>query len=238
MTVKESIENLVQQIGELQDTVKDHSDDQATLDIEKLGEELLAMRGSIDTLNAAEEERAADRITRRGDPIGPVADPQAILAAVSAGDLELAKFLKARPSFEGRAPHGKFAGQKISDLMFTRNLLQACAKLDPSGVRSGPSDAITKLLDATTAGAGDEFVPTGMAAELWAESFLQSKIAGALGIVPMPTDPFDFPAGWGSITWRKGGVGEATAAQDPATAKSTFTATEQIAEINWAYDLD
>ena len=95
-----------------------------------------------------------------------------------------------------------------------------------------------KLLDATTAGAGDEFVPTGMAAELWGDAFLASRIVGALGVVPMPTDPFDSPVGWGAITWRKGGAGEATAAQDPATAKSTMTATEQIAEVNWDYDLD
>ena len=238
MTIKDSIEKLTQGIAELQNTVKEHADDRATIDIDKLGEDLLAMKTSIDEMQASEEQRSADLRVRKGDPVGPETDPQAILAAISSGDLELAKFLKERPTFEGRAREGKFAGQKISDLQFTHNLLEACARLDPKGVTKGPGDELTKLLDATTAGAGDEFVPTGMAAELWADSFLQSKIVGALGIVPMPTDPFDFPAGWGSITWRKGGVGEATAAQDPATAKSTFTATEQIAEINWAYDLE
>jgi hypothetical protein len=54
----------------------------------------------------------------------------------------------------------------------------------------------------------------------------------------MPTDPFDSPVHWGAITWRKGGAGEATDAQNPATAKSTMTATEIIAEVNWNYDLD
>ena len=238
MTVKDSIEKLIQGISELQDTVKEHADDRATIDIEKLGEDLLAMKSSIDEMQAAEEQRAADLRVRKGDQIGPETDPMAIIAAISAGDLELAKFLRDRPTFEGRSKQGKFAGQKISDLQFTHNLLEACARIDPKGVTRGPSGELTKLLDATTAGSGDEFVPTGMSAELWADAFLQSKVIGALGVVPMPTDPFDFPAGWGAITWRKGGVGEATAAQDPATAKSTFTATEQIAEVNWAYDLD
>jgi HK97 family phage major capsid protein len=238
MSVKDSINDLVQQIGELQNTVKEHADDRATVDIDKLGEELLVMRSSIDDLQAAETKRQEERIIRQGDPIGVEADPHAVLAAVASGDVELAKYLQSRPSFEGRVTHGKFAGQKYSDLAFTRNLLDRISAFDQKGKIKPPSAELTKLLDATTAGAGDEFVPTGMAAELWADSFLQSKVVGALGIVPMPTDPFDFPAGWGSITWRKGGVGEATASQDPATAKSTFTATEQIAEVNWAYDLD
>lgn len=238
MTVKESIEKLTQGIAELQNTVKDHADDQATIDIEKLGEDLLEMKNSIDEMKAADDKRADDLRVRKGDPVGPETDPQAVLAAIASGDHELAKYLQKRPTFEGRAREGKFAGQKISDLMFTKNLLDRLSGFDQKGKIKPPSDELTKLLDATTAGAGDEFVPTGMAAELWADAFLQSKVVGALGVVPMPTDPFDFPAGWGSITWRKGGVGEATAAQDPATAKSTFTATEQIAEVNWAYDLD
>ena len=235
--LEEKIDALNNELVNLQTVVKDHKTDPATIDFEKLEE-------TFGTLLDARDEKLVEKLKdddpplRRGDPIGPETDGEAVLAAVSSGDFALAKALKTRPSFEGRARSGKFAGQKISDLMFARNFLEHAAALDPRGVKVGPSDELTKLLDATTAGTGDEFVPTGMAAELWADAFLGSKIVGNLGIVPMPTDPFDFPLGWGSITWRKGGAGEATDAQDPATAKSTFTSTEQIAEVNWNYNLD
>ena len=137
----------------------------------------------------------------------------------------------------GLVEEGKFKGQKMADVIFAGNFLQRARNLDPAGVRQ-ISDSMQKLLDATTAGAGDELVPTGMAGELWENFFLGSKVVDRLGVVSMPTDPFDMPVHWGAVTWRKGGAGEATAAQNPATAKSTFTATEQIAEINWNYDLD
>ena len=137
----------------------------------------------------------------------------------------------------GLVEDGKFAGQSLADTIFTGNFLKRARELDPAGAAE-VSPGMQKLLDATTAGAGDELVPTGMAGELWENFFLASKVVDRLGVVPMPTDPFDSPVAWGAITWRKGGAGEATAAQNPATAKSTLTATEIIAEVNWNYDLD
>jgi hypothetical protein len=54
----------------------------------------------------------------------------------------------------------------------------------------------------------------------------------------MPTDPFDIPLGLGDVTWRKGTENTATTASDTATAKSTMTTTELVAEVNWSYTLD
>jgi hypothetical protein len=137
--------------------------------------------------------------------------------------------------------YGKYEGQKANDVMFMHYLLDSAHRADPTKCRP-PSkelaDINQKLLTATGTATGDEYVPTGMAAELWSDWFLGSKIVSALGVVPMPTDPFDFPVSWGSLTWRKGGAGEASDAQDPATAKSTMTSTEQIVEVNWNYDLE
>jgi hypothetical protein len=77
-----------------------------------------------------------------------------------------------------------------------------------------------------------------MASQLWSDMFLAAKVVPTIGVVPMPSDPFDMPLGWGTITWRKGTQNTATTVSDPATAKSTLTSTEQVAEVNWAYDLD
>lgn len=95
-----------------------------------------------------------------------------------------------------------------------------------------------KALTATGAGTGDELVPTGMAAELWQDFFSASRVAADIPTQPMPTDPFDMPLGLGDVTWRKGTQNTAPTASDPATAKSTLTATEQVAEVDWSYDLD
>src|SRR3972149_1793407 len=67
---------------------------------------------------------------------------------------------------------------------------------------------------------------------------MASRVAADLPNQPMPTDPFDIPLGLGDVTWRKGGQGQVTTPQNVATGKSTLTATEQIAEVDWSYNLD
>jgi len=214
--MSEKIDALIQEIQELTTTVKEHADDRATIDIDKLSDELAA---KVDAMTQAKADEAeANRPVRKGEWVGPegfrVQDP-------------------------GLVEEGKFAGQRVDDVLFAGMFLRQAEKLDARGVKGGLSPDMEKLLSATGSGTGDEFVPTGMAAELWENAYLQSKVVNALGpAIPMPSDPFDFPVGWGSITWRKGAAGEASDAQDPATAKSTMTATEQIAEVNWEYDLE
>ena len=95
-----------------------------------------------------------------------------------------------------------------------------------------------KLLTSTGTGTGDELVPTGMATELWQDFFSAARIVGDLPSQPMPTDPFDVSLGLGTITFRKGGQGQAVSAQNPATAKSTLTSTELVADVEWSYNLD
>lgn len=211
------LEELTQQLAELNTTVREHLDagDKATLDMDGLE---ASVKGIVDQQVALRlQESEKNRPVRKGEWVGPEGFKEQSLGRVEAA--------------------GKYHGQKISDLAFAHAFLTRAHELDSRGAKA-PSEALAKLLTATTTGAGDELVPTGMAAELWEDSFLASKVVSALGVVPMPTDPFDMPLAWGAITWRKATAGEAAAAQDPATAKSTLTATEQIAEINWNYDLD
>ncbi len=97
--------------------------------------------------------------------------------------------------------------------------------------------AAVKALTSTTSGAGAELVPTGLATSLWADFFLASRVAGAFVPVDMPTNPFDVPTGLGDVTWRKGTQNIGTVSSDPATGKSTLTATELMTEQNWSYTL-
>jgi HK97 family phage major capsid protein len=132
---------------------------------------------------------------------------------------------------------GKYAGKTATDIGFTYNLLQRANALNPSTVRV-PSDELQKALTSTGSGTGDELVPTGMASELWQDFFLSSLIVANMDRIAMPTDPWDWPLELGDVTWRKGTQNTATTASDPATAKSTFTSTEQVTEVNWSYTLD
>jgi hypothetical protein len=125
--------------------------------------------------------------------------------------------------------------------MFADWMLSKAAAMKAPGA-SGPSSElrgiVSKALTATGAGTGDEYVPTGMAASLWNDFFIQSRVASQFDTVQMPTDPWDWPLGWGDGTWRKGTQNTATTVSDPATAKSTMTATEQVLEYNFSYSLD
>jgi HK97 family phage major capsid protein len=129
---------------------------------------------------------------------------------------------------------------KAIDYAMTAALLTKAHSLMPDRVKP-PSDDLmeaAKALTSTGSATGDELVPTGMAGQLWEDIFLASRVAANIMTIPMPTNPFDVPLGLGDVTWRKGTENTATTASDPATAKSTLTATELVAEVNWSYTLE
>ena len=98
--------------------------------------------------------------------------------------------------------------------------------------------AALKAMDATTAGSGDELVPTNLMPQLWDDFFLASRVVGSLQRIDMPTNPFDIPLGLGSVTWRKGVMNSATTQSNPGTNKVTLTATELVTEQAWSYTLE
>lgn len=135
---------------------------------------------------------------------------------------------------------GKFAGHKTDELLFVNYLL---GKAKANGLDVKPAskelkDIAAKALTATGAGTGDEYVPTGMAATMWKDALLASRVASQFANIQMPTDPWVWPLSWGAITFRKGTQNTATTVTDPATASSTFTATELVAEVDFSYSLD
>lgn len=134
---------------------------------------------------------------------------------------------------------------KAADLYIAKRILdtqnQKGSNAMPGGLGRAASDdlnEVVKALTSTGSGTGDELVPTNMAAELWSDFFAASRVVSSLNQITMPTNPFDIPLGLGSVTWRKGTENAATSTSDPATAKSTLTATELITEQNWSYTLD
>lgn len=200
-----TLDEILQGLSELNQTIQAHRDDPATLDMTAIQ---AAMEETVERLF-----REQSALLRRGDPerVPPVG---------AAG-------------FDPRVKlHGnKFDGWKKTDVFLLNQMLIGAGQFNPT-------DDLVKAMDSTTGGAGDEFVPTLLANELWAEMYLQSRIVQAFGgALPMPSDPWDIPL-WSTVTWYKGTQNTATTASNPTTAKSTLTTTELIAEVDWSYTLD
>jgi HK97 family phage major capsid protein len=219
VAIKEQLDALNREVTQLVTTVQEHiKAGDKTIDIDRLTSEFKAMLDEQVHLKVQAQIQAEldKQPVRKGELIGPLG-------------------FQARS--KGMVEGGKFDGMKVDDLLFIKNLLCKAHRVAPERVKL-PSPEFEKALTATGAGTGDEFVPTGMSAELWRDIFLASRVVSSFDRIPMPTDPYDIPVGWGDITWRKGTQNTAATVSDPATAKSTMTATEQVGEINWSYNLD
>jgi len=229
--MSEQLENLLKQMQELTDVVKNHREDPATIDFEQLKDKFQAQIDALveTRVKAAMDARPAYRMP--GDAI-----------AASMLDPALGKNIY-RPMLKDFAKDGYHQIGNLKarplDLWLSHYLLSKASRIMPDQVQAPSVDleAAIKAMTSDGSGTGDELVPTNMASQLWEDFFLSSRVAGLFDSIPMPSNPFDVPLGLGDVTWRKGGENTATTASDPTTAKSTLTATELVAEVNWSYTL-
>lgn len=227
-----NMEHVLQQMAELTDAVKgaqSKADLQWDTVQEKFGEQ-------IEAIVAAQVEEKIKSMPVRRTPGEMIAHDQ---AAQGITDDNRYKSVIKDIARDGYHKIGTQRAKGV-DIALAAMMLRKAHNLMPDRV-SAPSDDLieaAKALTSTGSATGDELVPTGMAAELWQDIFLASRVAGAMETVAMPTNPFDVPLGLGDVTWRKGTENTATTASDPATGKATLTATELVSEINWSYTLD
>jgi HK97 family phage major capsid protein len=227
-----TIDQVLQQMAEITTAVKSSGGKQ-NLRWEDLQKDFGAQ---IDALVTAQVKAQLDAQPNFGKPGAPIG---------ADGQLGNNRYRKMVRDFteRGRINHQGMEMRAV-DLLIAKTILEGQVKswtASMGGVANEPSSELVQAVKAMTStgtATGDELVPTGMAAQLWEDMFLQSRIAGTMTRVPMPTNPFDIPLGLGSVTWRKGTENTATTASDPATAKSTLTATELVTEQNWSYTLD
>jgi hypothetical protein len=215
---------------------------------ELIASELGAIRLAVEARGPVDIDVLAKRIVELGRLEAPPAARAAeerpkglttLDAPIRRGDMRLA----GGAEFGGEMvmQEGKFAGRTVDELRFVNNILVRAHALNPATVAL-PSlaltDIVTRAESGTGVGTGAEYVPTGMASQLWIDMFLQSRVVASLNRIAMPTNPFDLPLGWGVLAWRKGTRNVQSTPQDPPTAKSTLTATEQVMEVDWDYTLD
>ncbi len=226
-----SMDAVLQQMAELTNAVKNGS--KTTLDWDTIQKQFGTQLDAYVATQVKAQMDAQPAFRQGGAPIGI--------------DGQLAKN-RYRRHVKGFEQDGRYndAGQTIRpiDMLIAKTILEGQQKSwspQMGGVANAPSDDLVsaiKAMTSTGAATGDELVPTGLAAQLWEDFFLASRVVTTMQRVPMPTNPFDIPLGLGSVTWRKGTENTATTASDPATAKSTLTATELVTEQNWSYTLD
>lgn len=212
-------EQIATEIAALTNLMKEHANgDRATVDVDQL---VGAVNSLVDSQVAAKFAQAeAKRPLRKGELVGV----PGLLVGRERGVVE----------------SGRFRGAAVDDVLFARNFIRRAYALEPERVKAPSKELeaeVQKALSATGSTAGDEWVPTGMAAQLWADAFLSSRVVGAVNRIAMPTDPYDSPLVTIG-TWRKGTSNTAATASDPTTGKSTLTSTEQVLDFSWSYDLD
>lgn len=234
--MSDKLNAILQQMAELTETVKEHQNDPATLDKEQLAE-IFDEQIKAQVEQQVKEKLAAQPVRRvPGDIVGP--DGEAV-------DLKGNRYASVVKDIHNRG-YGYYGIDKIKplDLWLAKQMLDCQVRskhVTIPGEAHPPSDDLKmalKALTSTGAATGDELVPTELAAQLWQDFFLASRIVATMARITMPTNPFDVPLGLGDVTWRKGTENTATTVSDPATAKSTLTATELITEQNWSYTLE
>lgn len=158
-------------------------------------------------------------------------------------DARRAELMRSRDG-AGVVPDGKYRGMRLIDLQLVRSLLNAQVKADQGydgrvlhdwGERL---DMAWEALDSTTAGTGDELVPTLEGSELWDDVNLETAVLPLFSSVTMPSNPFDIPLQFGDVNWFPGVENLATKGTNLATAKQTLTAYEIVAEVLWSLTLD
>lgn len=85
-------------------------------------------------------------------------------------------------------------------------------------------EAVRKAMDSTTAGSGDELVPTFEAAQLWMDVNLDTLVLPVLQQFAMPTNPYDYPLQLGDTDWYPITQNVQATTTDVSTAKKTLTA--------------
>lgn len=142
------------------------------------------------------------------------------------------------PEDKAYVPSGKYIGKKKTDVYFGNMVIDSINAVAAPTNRIKKSADLEKAMAATTAGAGDEWVPTGMDTAIWEDWTKRSLVADKIQTVDMPTDPFDIPILTGDLTIYKPGEATAPTASDLTTAKKTLTACKLAGKNLMSYELE
>ena len=98
--------------------------------------------------------------------------------------------------------------------------------------------AMRAAMDSTTAGTGDELVPTLERAELWMDVNLHTLVMGLIPMFLMPSQPFDIPTQLGDVNFYPGVENTGTTPTALATSKVSLNSHELAAQVPFSFSLD
>lgn len=227
-----TLDDAIKAINDLTEVVK--SNDRSTVDI---GEITKAFEAKVSDLVAAQAKANEDRPDYR-KASGEIAHNAAPVVEKSNRYHGIVKDIAA----QGYHRVGTSKVRAI-DFWLAHRLMTKSAEFAKNGLLSvetvnEPSNDLRAALKAMDTSTNANHIPTDMAAMLWDDIFLASRVAGAMQTVTMPTNPFDIPTGLGQPTWRKGTQNTATSQSNTSVGKATLTATELVTEQGWSYTLD
>jgi len=193
------------------------------------------MEGQISALVEAQVQAKMEAAPRRrvaGAAIGEDGSP-----TIKTGN----RYRNLVKSFTTDGKHKEFGTTTLPvDVKLAAKLLAYGNKAQPDKIKAPSQDLldVVKFLDPANVGAGAEYTPQELATELWQDFYMASRVAGALTSIPMPSDPFDIPRGFGAPTWRKGTPGTPIQTPDMATGDDQMKTTELVTQQLWSYTMD
>ena len=98
--------------------------------------------------------------------------------------------------------------------------------------------AIRAAMDSTTAGIGDELVPTLERAELWMDVSLHTLVMGLIQSFSMSSQPFEIPTQLGDVNFYPGVENTDPTATALATSKVVLDSRKLIAQVPFSFTLD
>lgn len=229
------VDVLLQRIGELEQTIKNHGGDDATLDKEAL---------AVEVERILKEQKDAEP-QRKGEPIGETKE---------GGDVPE---LTVRGLKQREIVGGRYDGIRTVDLWFAqhlcrstalkaipgedkRTLLQIADNISGEMAQDRELSRAIKAMSSTGSGVGDELIGEAFASVVWDDMFLSTLIAGLFGAAyPMQAEKDTFPLNPGDATFRLGTQNQATTASDLTTRKVQLDASKElVAEVDFSYHLE
>lgn len=134
---------------------------------------------------------------------------------------------------------GKYAGMKKTEIYFANTIIDSINNVAGLGNRIEKSADLTKAMSAVGDGTGDQWVPSGMEAQLWEDWTKRSIVSDKFQTIDMPTNPFLIPTLTADTTiYRPTAEAEAPTASDVTTAQSTLSACKLAGKNLMSYELE
>ena len=217
--MSEELDQVLRAMQELTTTVREHTADRATIDMKAIAEAAVAL---LDGREQAQPQRwgAAEET---GTPVAAPGPLSAEMRIASAGPHR-------GLTIGARVSTGRYRGLPSTDLWLASELLRIQGRQ--------PSDELDLALKALSTTELANWIPTLLASEIWSDIYLASRVAGLFPRVAMPSNPFDEPADYGDIIFRKGNQNTATTATSNTVENMTLTAGELVGEVDFSYTAD